>query len=103
LIKLAIGALLLLSSVDIAAAQSWTGKASYYRAKGLLTCAHRSLPFGTHVRVTNLANQRSTVLVVNDRGPYINGRIIDVSRVAANILGFRQAGVVPVTVETVPD
>jgi rare lipoprotein A len=101
--KLAISALVLFSSSGFGMAQSWTGKASYYGAKGRMTCAHRSLPFGTHVRVTNLANQRSTVLVVNDRGPYIGGRIIDVSKVAANVLGFRRAGVVPVTVETVTD
>jgi rare lipoprotein A len=41
-----------------------------------MACAHRSLPFGTHVRVTNLSNNRSTVLVVNDRGPFLKGRII---------------------------
>jgi rare lipoprotein A len=66
-----------------------------------MTCAHRSLPFGTHLRVTNLVNRRSAVLVVNDRGPYIRGRIIDVSKPAANVLGFRQAGVVPVAIETI--
>lgn len=68
-----------------------------------MTCAHRSLPFGTQVRVTNLANQKSTVLMVNDRGPFIKGRVIDVSTKAADLLGFRRAGVVQVAVETVSD
>ncbi len=85
----------------MAQAQSWIGKASYYGGRGHMTCAHRSLPFGTHVRVTNLLNRRSVVLVVNDRGPYIGGRIVDVSTGAANALGFRRAGVARVTVETV--
>ncbi|MGH6846529.1 MAG: septal ring lytic transglycosylase RlpA family protein [Methylocella sp.] len=83
-----------------AQAQSWTGKASYYRGRGRMTCAHRSLPFGTHVLVTNLANNRRAMLVVNDRGPFIKGRIIDVSTGAAAVLGFRRAGVARVTVET---
>ncbi len=89
-----------IASCAAAPAQSWTGKASYYRGRGRMTCAHRSLPFGTHVRVTNLSNNRSAVLVVNDRGPFIKGRIIDVSTGAADILGFRRAGLAPVTVET---
>ncbi len=86
-----------------AQAQSWTGKASYYRGRGQMSCAHRSLPFGTHVRVTNQSNNRSAVLVVNDRGPFIHGRIIDVSTGAADVLGFRHAGIAKVTVETVPN
>ena len=68
-----------------------------------MTCAHRSLPFGTHVRVRNLSNNRSAVLVVNDRGPFLKGRIIDVSTGAADVLGFRRAGLARVTVETVAD
>ncbi len=97
---IAAGMMVLVSS-SVAYAQSWIGKASYYRAPGQSTCAHRSLPFGTQVRVTNLANQRSTILVVKDRGPFIEGRIIDVSTRAADLLGFRRAGVVRVAVETV--
>jgi rare lipoprotein A len=96
-----IGAVAVLASCAAARAQSWTGKASYYRGRGHMTCAHRSLPFGTHVR--NLSNYRSAVLVVNDRGPFIKGRIIDVSTGAADILGFRRAGVARVTVETDAD
>ena len=101
--KMIIGCLAFLGSCCIAQAQSWTGKASYYGGRGHMACAHRSLPFGTHVRVTNLSNHRTAVLVVNDRGPYIQGRIIDVSTGAADILGFRHAGLAQVTVETVPN
>jgi rare lipoprotein A len=68
-----------------------------------MTCAHRSLPFGTRVRVTNLSNNRSAVLVVSDRGPFIKGRIIDVSTGAAGVLGFLRAGVARVTIETDAD
>jgi rare lipoprotein A len=68
-----------------------------------MTCAHRYLPFGTRVRVTNLSNNRSVVLIVHDRGPYIRGRIIDVSPLAADMLGFRQAGLAQVEVKTFTD
>ncbi len=64
-----------------------------------LTAAHKSLPFGTRVRVTNLRNGRSVVVRINDRGPYIRGRIIDLSRRAATVVGMRKAGVVPVRVQ----
>jgi rare lipoprotein A len=98
--KLLLGALALLSTSALAEAGTWTGKASFYKARGQMTCAHRSLPFGTRVRVTNLRNSRSAVLVVNDRGPFIKGRIIDVSTRAADVLGFRHAGIAAVRVET---
>jgi len=98
-----IGGLAFLASCTAGQAQSWTGKASFYGGRGGMTCAHRSLPFGTHVRVTNLSNNHSAVLVVNDRGPFIMGRIIDVSIGAAGILRFRRAGLARVTVETVAD
>lgn len=97
-----ISVILLVSTYSAAAqAHSWTGKASYYGGRGRMTCAHRSLPLGTHVRVTNLSNRRSVVLVVNDRGPYVGGRIVDVSTSAADALGFRRAGVAHVSMETV--
>lgn len=65
-----------------------------------LTAAHRTLPMGTRVRVTNTRNGRSVVVRVNDRGPYGNrGRIIDLSEAAARRLDMIDAGVVPVTVE----
>jgi rare lipoprotein A len=68
-----------------------------------LTAAHRSLPFGTRVRVTNTKNGRSVIVRINDRGPYGNrGRIIDLSEAAARHLDMIDAGVVPVIVEVLP-
>lgn len=67
--------------------------------EGALTAAHRTLQLGTRVRVTNLENQRSVVVTVNDRGPYAKGRIIDLSRRAARVLGFVHDGVTKVKVE----
>jgi peptidoglycan lytic transglycosylase len=64
---------------------------------GALTAAHLSLPFGTKVRVTNRSNGHSVVVTVNDRGPFVRGRIIDVTPAAAHALGF--SGLAPVTVE----
>ena len=60
-----------------------------------LTAAHRSLPFGTMVRVTNRRNGRSIVVRINDRGPFTRGRVIDITPAAARALGF--SGVAPVT------
>jgi rare lipoprotein A len=60
------------------------------------TAAHRSLPFGTNVRVTNSRNGQSVVVRINDRGPFVRGRIIDVTPAAARALGF--SGTAPVTV-----
>ncbi len=74
------------------------GLASYYGAQGL-TAAHRSLPMGTRVRVLNLDNGRSVILRIADRGPFIRGRIIDVSTAAAVTLGFRDAGLAHVRIE----
>lgn len=64
-----------------------------------LTAAHRTLPFGTQVRVTNMNNGRSVVVRINDRGPFIRGRLIDVSAGAARVLGMMSSGVAPVRVE----
>lgn len=64
-----------------------------------LTAAHRSLPFGTRVKVTNMRTGRSVVVRINDRGPHIRGRIIDLSAAAARILGVMQTGTAPVRVE----
>jgi rare lipoprotein A len=66
-----------------------------------MTAAHRTLPFGTRVRVTNTRNGRSVVVRINDRGPFIRGRIIDVSTGAARALGMTGAGVAPVQVDVV--
>ena len=59
---------------------------------GALTAAHRSLPFGTKVKVENLKNGRSVVVRINDRGPFVGGRIIDLTKAAAGKLGFVSAG-----------
>ena len=94
---------------------SAVGKASYYAnkfegrktASGEIfsnkefTAAHLTLPFGTWVKVTNLKNQKSVVVRINDRGPYIKGRIIDLSRVAADSLDFIKSGWSTVRVEEV--
>jgi rare lipoprotein A len=77
------------------------GLATYYTNPwhpGMIA-AHKTLPFGTHVRVTNLDNGRNTVVTIVDRGPYAPGRIIDVSTFAAGVLGMRQAGVAHVRLE----
>jgi rare lipoprotein A len=62
-----------------------------------MTAAHRSFPLGSRVRVTNRHNGRSVVVTVNDRGPFVRGRIIDVTPAAARVLGF--SGLTQVTVE----
>ena len=69
--------------------------------KGQLTAAHRSLPFGTRVRVINLENDHQVVVRINDRGPYgrDRSRIIDVSEAASRELGFGEAGSIPVRLE----
>ena len=89
------------------------GRASYYHAmfdgrktangetfsSRMMTAAHRTLEFGTRVRVTNLSNLKSVIVTINDRGPYVGGRIIDLSRRAASALGFVHDGVAKVRVE----
>ncbi len=89
------------------------GKASYYARRfhgrktasgerfnmNAMTCAHRSLPFGTNVKITNKSNGRSVILRVNDRGPYSKGRIVDVSFAAAKKLGMIKRGTALVKLE----
>jgi rare lipoprotein A len=76
--------------------------ASGERARpGGLTAAHRTLPFGTKVKVTNKRNGRSVTVRINDRGPFVRGRIIDVTPAAARALGF--SGLAPVEVTTVSE
>ena len=75
-----------------------TGIASYYRAAGL-TAAHRTLPFGTQMRVTNLSNGRSVVVRINDRGPFIRDRSIDLSSSAASAIGMTGSGLARVRME----
>jgi rare lipoprotein A len=94
---------------DAAAGTGSTGMASFYwqghtTASGArfnpegMTAAHRSLPFGTRVRVTHLGNGRTVEVRINDRGPFIGGRIIDLSRGAAGVLGMHGQGVARVQV-----
>ena len=95
---------------DATAKTVLVGKASWYKmgkvtANGErynpsgLTAAHRTLKFGTKVRVTNLRNGRKVVVRINDRGPFIRGRIIDLSLGAARKIGMTHAGVAKVKVE----
>lgn len=107
----ALGAVVFLHSDDAEAAAQ-CGKASWYKmgtrtANGermnasALAAAHRSLPFGTRVRVENLGNGRSVVVRINDRGPFVGGRVIDVTRGAAEQLGMIHSGVARVKVTVV--
>jgi rare lipoprotein A len=86
----------------IGSARAESGIASHYSTRelgtrtasgralhdGALTAAHKALPFGSRVRVTNHANGRSVVVTITDRGPYVRGRVIDVSAAGARALGF---------------
>lgn len=89
------------AETGIASVYAYSGSktASGERANpGALTGAHRTLPFGTQVRVTNRRNGQSVVVRINDRGPFTRGRVIDVTPAAARVLGF--SGLVPVTLES---
>jgi peptidoglycan lytic transglycosylase len=68
---------------------------------GALTAAHRTLPFGTNVRVTNKKNGRSVIVTINDRGPFVRGRVIDLTPAGARALGF--SGLTRVALEIAPD
>jgi len=68
-----------------------------------LTAAHRSLPFGTYVMVTNLDNRKSIIVRINDRGPFVEGRIIDLSYAAAKTLDMVGPGVIPVRIEVLEE
>jgi rare lipoprotein A len=91
---------------------AYSGMASYYGSESgsrtasgarfnpsAMTAAHRTLPFGTKVRVTNRRNGRSVIVTINDRGPFIRGRVIDLSSGAAGVIGMRSSGVAPVSIE----
>ena len=92
----------------IAPVQAATGWASYYKMGRItangeafrpmgFTAAHRLLPFGTKLKVTNLRNGRSVIVRVNDRGPFIRGRILDLSLGAAKVIGLTASGVGKIT------
>ena len=92
-----------------------TGKASFYAMKyqsrktasgerfdqSANTAAHKKLPFGTKVKVTNVKNGKSIIVRINDRGPFVKGRIIDLSRSAFSSIGNTSAGVIDVQIEVV--
>lgn len=94
-------------------AKSMTGIASFYDAKfqgrrtasgerfnnSALTAAHKSLPFGSLVKVTNVRNSKSVVVRINDRGPYVRGRVIDLSKAAAKKIGLSHTGTARVKLE----
>ena len=105
------------SSEATPSAKAHVGKASWYgeahhgkkTASGetydmhALTAAHRTLPLGTKLRVTNVENGRTVVVRVNDRGPYVEGRVIDLSRAAARQLGALGDGLFNVRLEVLDD
>jgi rare lipoprotein A len=106
----AIASILFVSSLGLStAASAQSGIASVYNygrtangervVSSKLTAAHKSLPFGTRVRVTNRHNGRSVVVRINDRGPFIRGRVIDLTPAGARALGF--SGLAQVTLEVI--
>lgn len=112
-----LSAFILFFSTSLMAQEKEQGMASYYHdkfegrstasgepySKIKYTAAHRTLAFGTRVRVTNLENNKSVIVTVNDRGPFVKGRVIDVSRAAATELGFVDQGVARVEIEVLTE
>jgi rare lipoprotein A len=110
----ALGAAVLFAVMSFSA-QASTGVASYYGPgfagkktasgerfnPGGLTAAHRSLPFGTRLKLTNLANGVSVIVRVNDRGPFVHGRVLDVSHGAARVLGMTGSGTARLQIERI--
>ncbi|WAP70157.1 septal ring lytic transglycosylase RlpA family protein [Jiella pelagia] len=103
----------IISAEAFAGAKAGAGNASYYGKRfhgrrtangerfnmNAMTAAHKSLPFGTKVRVTNRRNGKSVVVRINDRGPYAHGRVIDLSRGAASRIGMIHSGTAPVQID----
>ncbi len=102
------------SLAQVAHAKTYYGKASWYEIKcnggtqtasgiplkdNAMTAAHKTLPMGTRVRVTNRKNGKSVIVKITDRGPYVKGRIIDVTKGVARKLGFLNTGVISCKVE----
>jgi rare lipoprotein A len=112
----ALPVVLFLAAIELSAFEPQEGLASWYGGKfqgrrtasGELfdtlqfTAAHRTLPFGTLLLVTNLRNGKSVTVRINDRGPFVYGRIIDLSMAAANAIGLTGEGVTPVRIEPAP-
>jgi len=108
-------AIFVMAGMNVNAQRVVDGQATYYGSrshgrktasgetfnKNEMVCAHRTLPFGTRVRVTNKKNGRSVVVRVIDRGPFGKGKVIDLSPAAARQLDMIKAGVVPVHLEVV--
>ena len=106
---------LLQQSNPVVATETQVGVASWYgpefqgqpTASGAtfdmegMTCAHRDLPLGTRIMVTNLRNSRKLILEVTDRGPFVGKRVLDVSMAAAKRLGFFGAGLTPVRIQVI--
>ena len=115
--KVLFALVLSLCACGVSLAQIQTGKASFYAdsfegnptASGekyrasKFTAAHKTLPFGTVVKVTNLANKESVNVTINDRGPYVEGRVIDLSKAAAEKLNFFSKGIADVSIEVVDE
>lgn len=95
----------------IAGPASWYGPGFHGRQtangerfdQNAMTAAHKSLPFGTKLRVTNKDNGKSVVVRVNDRGPYAGGRVLDLSKGAAGKIGMLNSGVASVKIEVIGD
>ncbi|GAB6907715.1 Rare lipoprotein A [Desulfosarcina cetonica] len=106
------------STVQTGAGGNWigfteSGKASYYADKhqnrktasgelykhDLKTAAHKRLPFGSNVKVTNIKNGKSVIVKINDRGPFVKGRIIDLSKSAFRTIGNTSSGLISVKIE----
>ncbi|MDZ7823949.1 MAG: septal ring lytic transglycosylase RlpA family protein [Ahrensia sp.] len=104
---LALGIWAIVAPINNADAANSCGRASWYALKSrtasgemmnpsAMTAAHKTLPFGTRVKVTNKKNGKSVIVRINDRGPFIKGRIIDVSKAAAVKIGMIKSGHAPV-------
>ncbi len=107
----------LISTVTVQAKENFMGVASYYAdmfegrltANGEIyshngmTCAHKTLPFGTLLKVTNLSNDKSVIVTVNDRGPFIKGRVVDLTKSAARKIDMIHRGIVNVKVEIIDE
>ena len=113
--RILLGFLLILTTGTLAAASDMEGLASWYGGKfhgrhtssgevfdtNEFTAAHKTLPFGTIVKVTNLDNGKTTIVKINDRGPFVEDRIIDLSRAAAEAIGMVGPGVARVSLQIV--
>jgi rare lipoprotein A len=96
-------------TLTLASLASWYGQPYHGRTTASgetynmysMTAAHRSLPFGSKVRVCNTSNKRCINVRINDRGPFVHGRDIDLSRAAAEAIGLRSKGVGQVTIQRI--